>query len=207
MAEPPSPDITTLQAALKDRYLIERELGRGGMAAVYLARDLRHDRAVAIKVLARHLGPIGIDRFQHEIRVAARLTHPHVLGVHDSGEADGLLYYVMPYVAGETLRARLDREGALPVADVAFASGFGSVRQFNDTIREVYERSPLELRATARLRRRGRAVAATATASTADASVDATGIVRLRLPARAPFDAEGVFVGIGGEMAGGKFGH
>jgi serine/threonine-protein kinase len=119
MADTPSPDLATLQAALGDRYRIERELGRGGMAAVYLARDLRHDRAVAIKALAPHLGPTGIDRFLHEIRIAARLTHPHVLGVHDSGEAHGLLYYVMPYVAGETLRARLDREGALPVADVA----------------------------------------------------------------------------------------
>jgi serine/threonine-protein kinase len=89
------------------------------MAAVYLAHDLRHDRAVAIKVMAAHLGPIGADRFLHEIRVAARLTHPHVLAVHDSGEADGLLYYVMPYVDGETLRVRLDREGALPPADVA----------------------------------------------------------------------------------------
>lgn len=107
-----------LGAALSDRYVVERELGRGGMAVVFLARDLRHARAVAVKVMLRDLvGPEGADRFLHEIQFAARLTHPHVLGVHESGEADGLLYYVMPYVDGETLRARLAREGALPLAD------------------------------------------------------------------------------------------
>ena len=108
-----------------DRYAVERELGRGGMATVYLARDLRHDRQVAVKVLESHVAASGAERFLREIRIAARLTHPHVLGVHDSGEswdprdgADGRrLYYVMPYVAGETLRARLTREGALPLAD------------------------------------------------------------------------------------------
>ncbi len=107
-----------LREALRGRYEIERELGRGGMATVYLARDLRHDRTVALKVLARHLGPIGAERFLHEIRIAARLTHPHVLGVHDSGEAAGFLYYVMPYVQGETLRARLERERTLPIREV-----------------------------------------------------------------------------------------
>src|SRR5262245_51409110 len=97
-----------LGAALGDRYVIDRELGRGGMATVFLARDVRHERAVAIKVLERDLvAPSGVERFLHEIRIAARLTHPHVLGVHDSGEADGLLYYVMPFVEGETLRARM----------------------------------------------------------------------------------------------------
>ena len=107
----------TLDAALNGRYTVEREIGRGGMATVYLARDLRHDRAVAVKVLERNVTPSGAERFLHEIRTAARLTHPHVLSVHDSGEADGLLYYVMPYVEGETLRAWLVREGALPVTD------------------------------------------------------------------------------------------
>ncbi|MEJ7812004.1 MAG: protein kinase, partial [Gemmatimonadaceae bacterium] len=106
-----------LRAALAGRYDVERELGRGGMATVYLARDLRHDRAVAVKVLEQSVAPAGAERFLHEIRTAARLTHPHVLGVHDSGEADGLLYYVMPYVEGETLRTRLAREKALPLAD------------------------------------------------------------------------------------------
>jgi serine/threonine-protein kinase len=108
----------SLQSALSGRYVVERELGRGGMATVFLARDLRHARAVAVKVMMRDVvAPSGAERFLHEIRIAARLTHPHVLGVHDSGEADGLLYYVMPFVEGETLRARLEREGALPIAD------------------------------------------------------------------------------------------
>ncbi|HEU4993822.1 MAG TPA: protein kinase [Gemmatimonadaceae bacterium] len=97
------------------RYVVERELGRGGMATVFLARDLRHARAVALKVMMRDLvASAGAERFLQEIQFAARLTHPHVLGVHDSGEADGLLYYVMPYLDGETLRARLERDGALP---------------------------------------------------------------------------------------------
>jgi eukaryotic-like serine/threonine-protein kinase len=108
-----------LRTALSGRYEIERELGRGGMATVFLARDVRHDRAVAVKVIARDVvAPAGAARFLQEIRVTARLTHPHVLGVHDSGEVDGLLYYVMPYVAGETLRARMTREGPLPMNDV-----------------------------------------------------------------------------------------
>lgn len=107
-----------LGRALSDRYLIEQELGRGGMATVFLARDLRHGRAVAVKVMATGLmATSGAKRFLHEIQFAARLTHPHVLGVHDSGEVDDLLYYVMPYVEGETLRARLARDGALPLAD------------------------------------------------------------------------------------------
>jgi serine/threonine-protein kinase len=108
----------SLGTALSGRYVIDRELGRGGMATVFLARDLRHARAVAVRVMMRDLVvPAGAERFLKEIQFAARLTHPHVLGVHDSGEADGLLYYVMPYVDGETLRARVAREGALPLAD------------------------------------------------------------------------------------------
>ena len=110
--------LDALRSALAGRYTVERELGRGGMAAVYLAYDVRHARPVAIKVVARDVGsPVVAERFLHEIRIAARLTHPHVLGVHDSGEAGGLLYYVMPYIQGETLRARLAREGALPIPD------------------------------------------------------------------------------------------
>ena len=122
-AEPQAPGaefplLDGLRRALSGRYDVERELARGGMATVFLARDLRHDRAVAIKVIARDVvAPAGAERFLHEIRIAARLTHPHVLGVHDSGELDGLLYYVMPYVDGETLRARMTREGALPIND------------------------------------------------------------------------------------------
>jgi eukaryotic-like serine/threonine-protein kinase len=107
-----------LRSALAGRYAVERELGRGGMAMVYLAHDLRHDRAVAVKVLAGDMvSASSTERFLHEVRVAARLTHPHVLSVHDSGGADGLLYYVMPYVDGETLRTWLARDGPLPLAD------------------------------------------------------------------------------------------
>jgi len=109
---------TPLAAALADRYRIDRELGAGGMATVYLAHDLKHDRAVAIKILREELAAsIGPERFLLEIKTTARLTHPHILPLHDSGEADGLLYYVMPFVDGETLRARLDRERTLPVTE------------------------------------------------------------------------------------------
>ncbi len=105
-----------LQAALADRYRIERELGAGGMATVYLAQDLKHDRKVAIKVLKPELGAVlGAERFLSEIKVTANLQHPNLLPLFDSGAADGLLYYVMPYVEGETLRVRLDRERQLPV--------------------------------------------------------------------------------------------
>jgi tetratricopeptide (TPR) repeat protein len=107
-----------LQAALAGGYAIERELGRGGMATVYLAQDLKHRRPVAIKVLAPELAAaLGRERFLREIETAARLTHPHILPLHDSGEADGLLYYVMPYIEGESLRDRLDREKQLAIAD------------------------------------------------------------------------------------------
>ena len=105
--------------ALADRYRVERELGRGGMAVVYLARDLKHDREVALKVLRPELSAaLGRDRFTREIHVTARLQHPHILPVFDSGESAGQLWYTMPYVEGETLRARLGREGRLPV-DIA----------------------------------------------------------------------------------------
>jgi tetratricopeptide (TPR) repeat protein len=107
-----------LTAALSDRYAIERELGSGGMATVYLAEDLKHHRKVAVKVLRPELAAaVGADRFVREIEIAAGLTHPHILPLHDSGEADGFLYYVMPYIEGESLRDRLDREGKLSVAD------------------------------------------------------------------------------------------
>ena len=110
--------IASLTSALSDRYKIERELGAGGMATVYLAHDLKHDRDVAIKVLHPDLGAaLGGDRFLSEIRTTARLQHPHILPLLDSGEADGLLYYVMPLVTGETLRARLEREKQLPIHD------------------------------------------------------------------------------------------
>ncbi len=141
---PPEPGAAvppaSLATALAGRYTVERELGRGGMATVYLARDLRHDRPVAVKVLDRGIAGPGAERFLHEIRTAARLTHPHVVGLHDSGDAEGLLYYVMPYVEGETLRARLARAGALPLPDalrllreladaLAYAHGRGVVHR------------------------------------------------------------------------------
>jgi len=107
-----------LNAALEGRYNLERLLGEGGMATVYLAYDERHERRVALKVLRPELAAVvGADRFLGEIRVTANLQHPHILPLFDSGEADGFLFYVMPYVHGETLRDRLEREGQLPIAD------------------------------------------------------------------------------------------
>jgi serine/threonine-protein kinase len=104
--------------ALADRYRLERELGQGGMATVYLAEDLKHHRKVALKVLRPELAAtMGSDRFAREIEVAARLVHPHILGLLDSGESGGFFYYVMPYVEGETLRDRITRSGELPVSD------------------------------------------------------------------------------------------
>jgi serine/threonine protein kinase/tetratricopeptide (TPR) repeat protein len=105
-----------LKEALADRYSIERELGSGGMATVYLAEDLKHHRKVAVKVLRPELAAsLGVERFVREIEIAANLTHPHILGLHDSGEADGFLYYVMPFIEGESLRDRLNREKQLPI--------------------------------------------------------------------------------------------
>src|SRR3989454_1559557 len=110
--------LARLRAALAGRYTLEREIGRGGMATVYLGRDVKHHRAVAIKVLRPELAAaLGPDRFLREIEIAAGLTHPHILTLHDSGEADSFLYYVMPYVEGESLRDRLTREKQLSVAD------------------------------------------------------------------------------------------
>jgi len=107
-----------LKSALADRYAVERELGQGGMATVFLAQDLKHERRVAIKVMGHDLAAqLGADRFLREIKTAAQLNHPNILPLYDSGEADGLLYYVMPFVDGGSLRDRLDREGALPLED------------------------------------------------------------------------------------------
>ncbi|MGE5090920.1 MAG: serine/threonine-protein kinase, partial [Bacillota bacterium] len=107
-----------LAAALADRYRIERELGQGGMATVYLAHDLRHDRKIAIKVLRPELAAvIGADRFLSEIRTTANLQHPHILPLFDSGEADSFLFYAMPFVEGISLRDRMTREKQLPIAE------------------------------------------------------------------------------------------
>ena len=114
----PSDSADRLAAALADRYAIERELGAGGMATVYLAHDPRHERLVAVKVLRPELAAvIGADRFLSEIRTTANLQHPHILPLFDSGAADGLLYYVMPFIEGESLRDRLSREKQLPITD------------------------------------------------------------------------------------------
>jgi serine/threonine protein kinase/Tfp pilus assembly protein PilF len=110
--------IERLRSALGDSYAIDRELGKGGMATVYLAQDSKHDRVVALKVLHPDLAAsLGPERFLREIKLAARLNHPHILPLYDSGESQGFLYYVMPYVEGESLRERLEREKQLPVAE------------------------------------------------------------------------------------------
>jgi serine/threonine-protein kinase len=104
--------------ALRDRYRIDRELGRGGVATVFRAHDVRHDRWVALKLLHRDLGAaIGGERFRQAVRTAARLQHPHILTVHDSGEDGGQLWFTMPFIRGETLSDRIMREGPLPMAD------------------------------------------------------------------------------------------
>ena len=128
--------LDSLRGGLAGRYKIEGELGRGGMALVFRARDLRHDRLVALKIVRPELASVvGRERFLREIQLAAKLQHANIVPVHDSGEARGALYYVMPYVEGESLRARLDREGRLPIddalaiaRDVASALGYAHER-------------------------------------------------------------------------------
>jgi serine/threonine-protein kinase len=124
--------ITRLNAALEGRYRIERELGEGGMATVYLAADLKHERRVALKVLKPEVAAlVGAERFLAEIKTTANLQHPHILPLYDSGEADGFLYYVMPYVDGESVRERLDRERQLPVKEaVAVAEAVASALDY-----------------------------------------------------------------------------
>src|SRR5881394_214276 len=125
-----------LQDALAGRYTIERELGDGGMATVYLAEDLKHRRRVALKVISPELASaLGTDRFLREIHFAARLTHPHILPLHDSGEADGLPYYVMPYVEGVSLRGRLIREPQLPIEEA-----LGITREVADALNYAHHR-------------------------------------------------------------------
>src|SRR5688500_16710811 len=121
-----------LEASLGSSYRLERELGSGGMAVVWLAEDLRHRRRVAIKVLRPELAAVvGSDRFLREIETLANLTHPHILPLHDSGVADGLPYYVMPYVEGESLRDRLQRERQLPIDEaIRIAVGVASALDY-----------------------------------------------------------------------------
>src|SRR3989442_394006 len=116
--------LDTLRRTLADRYAVERELGRGGMATVFLAEDVKHHRPVAIKVLHAELAAaLGAERFLREIEIAARLQHPHILPLYDSGTAGGFLYYVMPFVEGESLRDRLEREKQLPLEDTLRIAG------------------------------------------------------------------------------------
>lgn len=136
-----------LQHALRGRYTIERELGRGGMATVYLAHDVRHGRRVAIKVLHPELAAvIGADRFLVEITTTANLQHPHILGLIDSGEVGGIPYYVMPFVDGESLRDRLTREKQLPIDDALRLA-----REIADALAHAHRRSDAEVRHGRRL--------------------------------------------------------
>jgi serine/threonine-protein kinase len=125
-----------LKAALADRYTVERELGAGGMATVYLAEDVKHHRKVAVKVLRPELAAaLGADRFHREIEIAANLTHPHILPLHDSGDADGFLYYVMPHIDGESLRDKLAHEGELPITEAVRI-----LRDVVDALSEAHEK-------------------------------------------------------------------
>jgi serine/threonine-protein kinase len=108
--------LSELRDALPERYQVDRQIGQGGMATVFVARDTRYGRNVAVKVLNPDLASsLGAERFEREIQILGRLNHPHILSVLDSGESHGLLYYVMPFVEGESLRDRLDRDGQLPI--------------------------------------------------------------------------------------------
>ena len=119
-----SDELTRIRDALHERYAVEREIGRGGMATVYLAEDRKHSRKVAIKILAPEVAmALGPGRFLREIEVASRLTHPHILPLHDSGQANGFLYYVMPYIGGESLRERLRRERVVPTTEAIRIAG------------------------------------------------------------------------------------
>jgi serine/threonine-protein kinase len=140
-----------VKAALAGRYQIERELGRGGNAVVYLAHDKKHDRKVALKVLQSEISEsVKAERFLREIQIAARLAHPRIIAIHDSGEMNGSLYYVMPYVEGDTLRNRLDREHQLSIEEatrstrevaeaLAYAHGQGVVRGGNAVVNLAHD--------------------------------------------------------------------
>src|SRR5262245_60364163 len=132
-----------LKAALADRYTVERKIGAGGMADVYLTHDVRHNRKVAIKVMHRNLAElVGVERFLREIETTAKLQHPYILPLFDSGSVDGTVFYVMPYVEGESLRARLKRETQLPVADALritteIAAGLGYAHRHGVIHRDI----------------------------------------------------------------------
>ena len=128
--------LSRLRTSLEGRYTVDREIGRGGMSLVFQARDLKHNRNVAIKVLRPELtASIGADRFLSEINIAANLEHPNILPLFDSGDADGLLYYSMPLVDGESLRDRINREGPLPLED-----SLQIAREVGDALAYAHER-------------------------------------------------------------------
>src|SRR6476620_1595862 len=154
MSEP----LERLTAALADRYRIDRELGAGGMATVYLAEDLKHNRKVAVKVLKPELAvAIGAERFLAEIKTTANLQHPHILALHDSGEVNGTVFYVMPFVEGESLRDRLDREKQLPIDDALRIAG-----EVADALQYAHERGVIhrDIKPENILLQRGHAVVA-----------------------------------------------
>ena len=153
-----SDQLARLAAALADRYRIDRELGAGGMATVYLAEDLKHNRKVAVKVLKPELAvAIGAERFLAEIKTTANLQHPHILALHDSGEVNGTVFYVMPYVEGESLRDRLDREKQLPIDDALRIAG-----EVADALQYAHERGVIhrDIKPENILLQRGHAVVA-----------------------------------------------
>ena len=153
-----SDQLARLAAALADRYRIDRELGAGGMATVYLAEDLKHNRKVAVKVLKPELAvAIGAERFLAEIKTTANLQHPHILALHDSGEVNGTVFYVMPYVEGESLRDRLDREKQLPIDDALRIAG-----EVGDALQYAHERGVIhrDIKPENILLQRGHAVVA-----------------------------------------------
>ena len=132
-----SDPVIRLNAALEGRYAIERELGEGGMATVYLAKDLKHNRNVALKVMKPELAVVVVaERFLAEIETTANLQHPHILPLFDSGEADSFLYYVMPFIDGETLRDKLNRETRLGIEEaVKITRGSGPSRPMEASLR------------------------------------------------------------------------
>jgi len=131
-----SEPIDRVRKAFAQTYSIDREVGQGGMATVYLAHDLKHDRRVALKVLRPELAAaMGGDRFPREIQIIAQLSHPHILPLHDSGEMGGFLFYVMPFVEGESLREKLKRDGALTVAETVHI-----LREVTDALAYAHER-------------------------------------------------------------------
>jgi serine/threonine protein kinase len=153
-----SDQLERLTSALADRYRIDRELGAGGMATVYLAEDLKHNRKVALKVLKPELAvAIGAERFLAEIKTTANLQHPHILALHDSGEVNGTVFYVMPYVEGESLRDRLDREKQLPINDALRIAG-----EVADALQYAHERGVIhrDIKPENILLQRGHAVVA-----------------------------------------------